>query len=320
MKKIIIYSLVVGLVALGCQKDDINPAPDLNDYVGAVTLVTQPTDPGDLFFNALNDLNGEQISFTLDYDNFGTTDVESLTIRLEYTETAGKFDIFRNEFVDTTYVTVDIDEIPVGNLPSTVTITGAEMLTILQGLNPKFTSVDSIEVGDFFQLTFPINLPDGTELTVALNSDLCNEPAQPSAGGCGFAWGVSCPSELDGVEASYVVNSWDTDAVSNIDATGTITWTQSGGSGVYEWSTFTFGTYQYLYGCCEQTAGGTALRVTDVCSSISMSPADGFGCGWSLTVNSVAGPVMNVTLAGDCQGTLDITMTRTDGLDWPIIP
>ena len=321
MKRKILRSILLIMVFLAfyaCRDEDLMPAPDINDpsIIGAVTLVT--SNPDRLFFNALNPLDAEYIEFELDINDFGVTEVVSVDVELVFTDKDRVWDPLRQEYHDSIHTAINVGSIT--SFPSTFQLTGQQVADAV-----GFGTVDSLAVGDLFQLTFPINTGDGRRLTVALNSDLCNEPAQPSFGGCSFIWGVSCPSELNGVEVNYVINSstsFGIDLMPLITTSGTLTWQENGGAGVYDWDTFTFGAYQALYGCCEQVRGGTALRVTDVCSKLSISAEDGFACPWSLTVVSVNGAEMNIILDGGevCLGIIDVTMTRTDGLDWPVTP
>ncbi len=320
MKNFKLYTIAIMIITMmvvaGCENEDANPSPqpDLNQFIGAYTTVVPPSDPADLFFNAINDLNDEQISFSLDYDDFDVTDVQEVTLRLEFTEFEGQFDEFRGEFVDLTYPQIDMMTIPVSSLPSEIIVTAPEIVETLALLDPKFTSVDSLEVGDFFQLTFPLNLDDGTELTVALNSDLCNEPAQPSFGGCGFAWNVGCSSDLNGT-ANYEIIASDWGATGN---TGTIEITETAANGVYTMGSWTYGLYQTVYGCCEQESG-SALRMFDTCQRVTFSTADGYGCPWTIQVVDVQGPVLTISYAAGCgPGTHTVELTRADGADWAI--
>ena len=127
---------------------------------------------------------------------------------------------------------------------------------------------------------------------------------------------IQCPSELAGmIDYQVLSNDWG-----GANDSGTMEWIELGANGVYTWDTYTFGAYQTLYACCEQTRASSILNVTDVCSSLSITPADGFGCTWSLTVDSVTGDTMVVTLSGDCFGNTQVQFTRQDGATWNVIP
>ena len=306
MKKILSLIFLGALIInFGCENEDLDPRPDLNDSVGAVTLVT--LNPTKTFFNANNDLNLEEVEFEIDVDGFDITEVTSVDIVLVYTEKDGAIDPFLG-IVDSVYAPINLGTI--STFPSTVTITGAQVATALT------KTVGDFEVGDSFEVTFPITTADGRVLTVALSSDLCNQPAQPSFGGCSVAWGIACPSELAAtVDWEITSSNWPASTT-----TGTFDMVETGSNGVYTWGTYTFGFYQFNYGCCEQTSA-SALKIVDVCQTLSLTPADSFGCPWSMTVDSVVGDVLTVTLSAGCGGGVTtVALTRQDGSNWDVIP
>ncbi|MEQ9021436.1 MAG: hypothetical protein RLN82_01590, partial [Pseudomonadales bacterium] len=83
---------------------------------------------------------------------------------------------------------------------------------------------------------------------------------------------IQCPSELAGiVDYEMLSNNFGGPNVS-----GSFEWIELPSNGVYTWETYTFGSYQTQYGCCEQ--GRTSvLNITDVCRNLSISSADGYG-------------------------------------------
>ncbi|MFC2125036.1 hypothetical protein ACFLU5_09515 [Bacteroidota bacterium] len=182
MKKIYIILALLIMVSISCRDDDLVPYPAIEDHIGAITLVTP--NPDKLLFNPLNNLATEEIEFVLDVDGFGVTTVSSVDVILIFTENDALVDVEGNP-IDSVYAPIVV--INITQFPSTVTLTGQEAADLI-GMD-----VSDFEVGDSFQLTFPMNTNDGRTLTVALASDLCNEPAQPSFGGCHFSWGVFCP-------------------------------------------------------------------------------------------------------------------------------
>ena len=133
---------------------------------------------------------------------------------------------------------------------------------------------------------------------------------------------ISCPSELDGVEVNYAVDGGlDYYGGTTSASTGTLTWQVGSAPFNYNWDTFTFGRYQASFGCCEQVRGGSTLEVSEICGKLSISPTDGYGCTWSLSIESINGSEMIIILAGGgggCFGSdIRVTMTRTDGANWP---
>ena len=72
MKKIYLSLLLItGFAILSCEDEDLKRIPDINKVTGAVTLMTPPTDPDLTFYNALNALDGEMVSFDIDVNNLG---------------------------------------------------------------------------------------------------------------------------------------------------------------------------------------------------------------------------------------------------------
>ena len=195
MKKIYIILAFLMMVSISCRDEDLTPYPKIEDHIGAITLVT--TNPDKSIFNPLNNLATEEIEFELDVDGFGVTTVSSVDVILIFTENDALVDIEGN-LVDSVYAPIVVTNVT--QFPTTITLTGQEVADLI-GMD-----VNDFEVGDSFQLTFPINTDDGRTLTVALSSDLCNEPAQPSFGGCAFEWGVFCPIPDGMFEGEYDIS------------------------------------------------------------------------------------------------------------------
>ncbi|MFA0962693.1 hypothetical protein AB9P05_12900 [Roseivirga sp. BDSF3-8] len=255
--------LGLALLAMGCDsEDDLGSIPDWNENIGAVTLLTP--NPDESFFNALNPLGNEEVNFVLDVDGFGVTEVNSVELILTFIESNGTVDEEGNP-VDSVYAPILLRE--VGSFPSDVTVTGQEAAGAL-GI-----SVDALEVGDRFQLTFPINTADGRRLTVPLSSDLCQQPAQPGFGGCSYAWGIACPSAIPTGTYAYVASGSSTDPnVSDANpsnVTGTVE--LSGGNGTYTLSDLSAGLYDYWYCDPYAACGAQPGNFIDVCNDLSIN-------------------------------------------------
>lgn len=305
IKYILIIAFV--LVYVSCRDESTLPYPDINQHVGAVTNLE--TNPDKSFFNALNDIATEEVEFTITVNDFNITDVSSVDLELQFTQMGVLLDLEGNPR-DSIWTPVLVANIV--SFPSTVTVTGQQVADAL-GI-----SVDDFAVGDSFQLTFPINTADGRRLIVALNSDLCNEPVQPSFGGCSYVWNIACPSDLSGPVDYEILDSQWFDGSNITGESGNMTWNEVG-VGLYDWDTFTFGGYQTLYGCCEQDRGATILYIQEVCGTLSLRAEDEFGCPWLIeSIDENDGPVLTLSIYGDCLGTYQIKYTRTDGKDWPI--
>jgi hypothetical protein len=168
------YSMTVALMItmLACQKDDWAPYPDWNDHVGAATKIT--VNPNRNSFKISNGLVNEFIEFDLDVDGYDLTRVSSVELQVTFFEgspvrTVGPVLL---KTIDT--------------FPSTVQVSAQEVVALIGG---GFT-IDQLQNNDRFRLTFPINTADGRRLTVALNSELCTNAAQPLSGSCQVQWNV----------------------------------------------------------------------------------------------------------------------------------
>ncbi len=296
--------LAASLIA--CDDDEHKgDSPDFNNHVGAVTTLS--VNPDKNFFNlTATDFAAEEIEFTVDVDGFGLTEVNSVDVEIVYTEKDAIFNPFKEEFEDSVYAPVLIMNIT--TFPSTVAITAAQVAAALSRTAADF------EVGDGFSLTLPINTADGRRLTVALNSDLCNEPAQPSFGGCGVAWSVACPSNLGG-SISYVHTNLVAAGASCASGplTGSVTWTDQGG-GTYVPSDLSFGQFAECYSDEPATGSG---RISDVCNVISTPGEDQYGDSYTYTIVNITGSSMTIDWVNTFDDGGTVVLTRDDGEDWP---
>ena len=284
MKYILKYGILTmmawGMITLqGCEEERWGNIPNLNEQVGAVTLVN--VNPDKAFFNALNDLGGEEVEFELDVDGFEIAEVNSVDIELIFTENDAALGP-EDELIDVTYESVLVKSVT--TFPSTVTFTAMEALEAIKTFKPDFT-IDSLEVGDGFNLIFPINTADGRRLTTALSSELCNEPVQPSYGGCNVAWSVACPSNIPtGTYNTTVTTAQSTDGccpapITDFNSTVEIT---SPSPGVYRVDDIFAGLYIEWY-----SGYGLTFKVpqnfSDVCNDLTASFNDPFGGGVTMT-------------------------------------
>lgn len=207
--------------------------------------------------------------------------------------------------------------------PATLSFTGMDIVNAI----PELSSPDSLKLGDLITVAGGVHFADGRyspafiknnagQPILAYSPSFFNHPGYTVL----LQYAVNCVSEL-GVEVDYeVLEAVDAYGAPVAPTSGTFTWVTNS-NGNYSWQSYSFGTYQNAYGCCEQTAG-SALRIVDLCDDLSITPADGYGCAWELIVDEVAGPVLTVTLSGANGGCFDhvtVKMTRTDGQDWPAL-
>ena len=207
--------------------------------------------------------------------------------------------------------------------PTTISYTGMDIVNAITELN----SPDDLNLGDLVTIAGGVHFSDGRQSpafiknpqgqpTLAYSSSFFGQPGLNLQ----IQYSVNCVSSL-AVEVDFeILEAVDSYGLSPALQSGTFTWTANS-NGNYNWPSYSWGTYQNAYGCCEQVAGG-ALNILDLCDDLSITPADGYGCGWQLIVDAVEGPVLTVTLSGangGCFGKVTIQMTRTDGMDWPAL-
>lgn len=276
MKQIIrvsIFIVFIGGIFFSCEDESKNRIPDINELTGAVTLLKQSTDPNNLFFNALNPLTSEMVEFEIDVNGFDVTEITSVDIEVVWTEKDGATDA-EGKLIPLVRDAVIVKTIT--SFPSMVQISASDVADAygLSGAN-------DFEVGDAFRSTYPINTADGRRLTTAVNSDLCQQPAQPSFGGCNFDWAVACPSEIPAITYTAVSGGESTDGCPPVNpVVGNayeVTLTALGG-GQYTMSDFSAGIYQEWYGACYGYTFETTGTLTDVCNTISLAATDAFGC------------------------------------------
>lgn len=304
IKHILIFTLV--LAYFSCRDESTLPYPDINEYAGAVTNVE--TNPDKSFFNALNDIAAEEVEFSIDVNGFNLTTINSVDLELVYTQAGVLLDLEGNPR-DSIWATVLLANITA--FPSTVTVTGQQAADALGVL------VDDFAVGDGFQLTFPIHTADGRRLIVALNSDLCNEPVQPSFGGCSYTWSISCPSDLAGTydfstDVFAVGAGGDIGGCTN-PVLGSGSLTEIGG-GIYSVSDATFGQYD----CAWADSPATGVTLTDICNTVYVGGSDQYGLIYTFVLIANDGTNLTIDWSNDYGDEGTSVLTRTDGKTWPL--
>ncbi|MCK5103451.1 MAG: hypothetical protein KAR17_11580 [Cyclobacteriaceae bacterium] len=301
-----IFAIALFLAYFSCRDESTLPYPDINEHVGAVTNVE--TNPDKSFFNALNDIAAEEVEFTVDVNGFNITQINSIDLELVFTQLGVLLDLEGNPR-DSIWAPVLVANIT--SFPSTVTVTGQQAADALG------VSVDDFEVGDSFQLTFPIHTADGRRLTVALNSDLCNEPVQPSFGGCKYVWGIACPSDLAGTfDYSTIVTAvgagGDIGGCSN-PVTGSGSLTEIGG-GIYSLSDASFGQYD----CAWADSPATGVTMTDICNAVYIGGSDQYGIIYTFVLLDNDGTNLTIDWSNDYADAGTSILTRNDGKSWPL--
>lgn len=165
--------MAVALTILAsCRDDDWAPYPDWNDHVGAATKIA--VNPARNSFRLSQGIANEYVEFNLNVDGYDITTVTEVELMFTFTE------------ANSTRPPLTVLLKKVTTFPSDVRVTPDEAAAAIGG---GFTAAD-FQVGDAFRLTFPMVTDDGRRLTVALNSELCVQPAQPLFGNCQLNWTV----------------------------------------------------------------------------------------------------------------------------------
>ncbi len=175
MKNVKIYSiaaLVLLVVTMSCRDDDWAPYPDWNENVGAATKITVNASRNS--FRLSNGLANEFLEFNLDVDGYEVTQISEVELQLTFIEASPARTVGPRLLKKVT------------SFPATVQVTAQEAADAIGG---GFT-INDFQNGDRFRLTFPIITSEGKRLTVALNSQLCTEPAQPLFQSCQVQWNV----------------------------------------------------------------------------------------------------------------------------------
>lgn len=205
--------------------------------------------------------------------------------------------------------------------------------TAEEGVHYRLES-NSVEINteggqDVYEVSIPITvLTEGIEAPLEVNPVLnltitdvasntnvvVNEKTEEAA----VTIAYSCPSNLN------VAFDWE---ASGGDLTETLTGSDAlirvEGSAiqyVYESGFFDFGYYCNQYesadpGCGAGAAGSLVLQ--DQCGELSLLGADQYGDGWTISNVVVNGSELSFTWESDFGETSNVTLTRTDGGDWP---
>ena len=160
-------------------------------------------------------------------------------------------------------------------------------------------------------------IPDGVTNTLILNL------SEPSEGSLGSRSQVTvslfrfCPSDLvaefDWTATNYVFQGTPIPG----ESSGSDAFLATEESGIYdiEGGFWDFGAYCIFYGLC--SSGAEGLQLKEVCSKLSLIGTDQYGDAWIITNVSASGATLNFTYLSWYGEQADVTLTRTDGGEWP---
>ncbi len=172
-------------------------------------------------------------------------------------------------------------------------VPGTVSVTFNEALAAAGKSVAEVEVGDEFRFEFVSTSSSGTFRSSNT-----------------LVAAISCRSELVGTY-DYVSSNY---FCTGDDLTGQVTITEIN-AGEYALDDWAFGTYPICYGGTAASWGTLVLK--DVCNKISVGGEDNYGDTWEWTINDVSGPTLSITWTMTYGEFGDVTLTRTDGSDWP---
>lgn len=165
------------MILASCRKDDWAPYPDWNENVGAATKIT--VNAARNSYRLSSGIANEYYEFNLNVDGYDITEVAEVELRFTFTRTAAP-----------TMAAGPLVLKKVTTFPSDVQVSAQEAAAAIAAATGTTFTVADFRVGDRFTMTFPMITSDGRRLTVAVNSELCVQPAQPMYQSCQVIWNV----------------------------------------------------------------------------------------------------------------------------------
>ncbi|MCI5082293.1 MAG: hypothetical protein MRY78_11380 [Saprospiraceae bacterium] len=255
------------------------------------------------FFN----IDGSTIDFTVEfYDENQGQDVAEYNWTVEYVDNANS----------TTSAPVTIANRPASSftpsadgLPSTSFSFGMREVMDALGLGDN-----DIAGGDAFRFKATIVMTDGRTFT-AENTGTNIISSAPFSGWFRFDQSIICPSDLGGVFDYTTTETWCGAA----PISGTAEWIDEG-NGVYNTVDFSYGAYELCYGAgatLPHEDGAGDLRIENACDIIKPIGASRWGELYVFESVSTSGPDLTISWSNDYGEAGTVTLTRTDGRDWP---
>ncbi|TXE12537.1 hypothetical protein [Algoriphagus aquimarinus] len=304
--------LLGALVFLSSCRDFVDPAIPYSDFdTGAYLRTIARTSTTFNFFN----LNNSKFALTLEaVDKEDGATVETVEIKvqhrrlipgvgLKYTPAAAPV------LIKTLQPSDFAPNTDSRFLRTSFEITAAEAMAAV-GL----TAAD-IEGGDTFEFSVILNDKFGRSFNREnVSGNIAGAPFYDSP--FQYFVNVVCPSDLGG---TYSFTSTNMDSVYGScggTISGTTTWTPvSNSPGGYTISDATFG----FWNCYGDSWGSGNVRINDACGKLSMSGADKYGVGYSITVLSSTPEKLVFVWINSDDETGEVTMTAQAGKPLPIL-
>ena len=311
--KRVALALVVMVLAFSCKDEDAKPILTFED-AGKGAYARLVEESGTKLVNLL-DVSGSAYSWTVEFvSEDAGKNVATYRILLDYDDNdPSNGDLSATEIELFSFAQGSMSANANGYIQTpSIDLTGTGLVSAVPGLTEG-----DVSVGDNFNISGVIVLDDGREFRASNSSSTVNGAAF-RGGNQAFTMPANCPSDLTG---TY-------DYVADLDrggwAAGTVTGTVdiiANGGGSYDFSDWSFGGYQAVYGCC--TPGGD-FDFTDVCGVVTFNTevTDGYGDSWDLTVDIPTPTTLtilydNYTYAGGFEGGF-VTITFPDGVPFTL--
>lgn len=324
MKKIL-YKIffLLGVVAFftACEeKDRTFPEFAEIEHGAYPSQVGSFTGPNGKDFN-YNDPENASVSFSVEfYDDENGQTVDSYSWTANHAPTGRSAQI------------ASLDRSQFGVNPDNGRPTASFTFTLNQALDVLGLTIDSVNGGEAIDFYATLTTNRGQVFTRTNTNDVTE--GQPAFRALfQFKSNLICPSALEGTFNAHTQGQgvWaGTPCSSTWD--GTVIWVNKG-NGIYDVQSIiegntlfdmSMGAYTACYGTTSDPglpngAGGLAgsLRITDSCGKLAYSGLSQWGEVYTFSSVTVAGNVLTLDWANSYGETAIVTLTRTDGNNWP---
>ena len=295
---------MVFLLTFSCERKEL-PFEQFDELTkGAFPRLLESS--GDWF---LTDVANSVFSFHVEfYDENQGRNVESYSIGISFRDNDGEDP--NNSVSEKLWKTFNASDFGTSSsgLPDLSTT-----VSLQEAMDHLGLTLDMLNGGDDFFLWFTLRKTDGQEFRVEnTGSNIIS-----SAAFNGFftkTLSLKCTSDLAGT-FNYESTALTTPngPCDPTTATGTVTWTATASTGVYEMDDASFGNFGVCYG----GPPATGVMVTDVCNRIGTDGGDQYGDTYDYSVTSVDGNKLTMDWTNTFGDGGTVVLTRTDGRDWP---
>lgn len=305
--------LTIILIAVSCRDNDLLPLPmDKFNSGGSGGVYMRQVQIVSGIFNA-ESLNTALFSLKLEaVDGKAGSSIESIdmyTSFVDKTPSNGENNV-TEKFVKNVPYAGNFEIDPTSKLPR-----GVISMTFNEALAKVGLTLAQVDRTDQFIIRHAVKLKDGRVFSsnnassALLTGAFYQSPYRNIVS-------VSCPSQVQNVEVTYVTTVLDDGSGSAPAAclpslTGTLTLT--GQDGQIKLEDASFGYYKCAFGV---TASG-GITLNDVCRLMFFTGADQFDTVWTLSSVSVSGAVLTLDMTTNFGENIIVVLTKKDGTSWP---